>query len=346
MSSELLLDLRQVAVTFGGGIARKSPFVALEGLDLSIRSDRPEIVAIAGESGSGKTTLGRVVLGLLEPTAGRVTFEGADLWASGLVRTKPYRRAVQAVFQDPFSVFNPFYPVEHLLRGPLEAFGIARDRPAQLEFMTSALRQVGLKPEQVFGRYPHQLSGGQRQRIVVARALMLRPKLIVADEPVSMIDASLRANVLNNLAALRGEHGISIIYITHDLATARQVSDRLYVLYRGRTVEVGKAGDVIGTPKHPYTQLLMSSIPRPDPENPWPVLSGTKGEIGTSSRQACVFVDRCAHRMPECQMQPAPIETDPGRRVACHLYATVGQAAPPMSPPNPQDYKEQGSFNV
>lgn len=332
MSSELLLDLRDVSVAFGGGIGSKAPFVALENLNLSIASNRPEIVAVAGESGSGKTTLGRVVLGLLQPTAGSVAFEGADVWHSGAARTKSFRRAVQAVFQDPFSVFNPFYPVDHLLRGPLEAFGIARDRATQLELMTSALRQVGLKPDQVFGRYPHQLSGGQRQRIVVARALMLRPKLIVADEPVSMIDASLRANVLTNLAALRDEHGISIIYITHDLATARQVSDRLFVLYRGRAVEVGAASDVIGSPKHPYTQLLMSSIPRPDPENPWPALSGVKGEIGTSDRRACVFVDRCPHRMPICATQPRLMETDPGRHVACHLYAPPGDTGHESAP--------------
>lgn len=337
MSSELLLDLKDVSVAFGGGIGRKTPFVALEDLNLSIASNRPEIVAIAGESGSGKTTLGRVVLGLLRPTAGSVAFEGDDVWHSGAARTKSFRRSVQAVFQDPFSVFNPFYPVDHLLRGPLQAFGVARDRGTQLELMTNALRQVGLKPDQVFGRYPHQLSGGQRQRIVVARALMLRPKLIVADEPVSMIDASLRANVLTNLAALRDEHGISIIYITHDLATARQVSDRLFVLYRGRVVEVGGAGDVIGDPKHPYTQLLMSSIPRPDPENPWPVLGATKGEIGSSDRRACVFVDRCPHRMPVCSMQPQLIETDSGRHVACHLYSAPGDTPRAPSPLNLQD---------
>ncbi len=339
MSSELLLDLKDVSVAFGGGIGSKAPFVALENLNLSIASNRPEIVAIAGESGSGKTTLGRVVLGLLQPTAGSVAFEGADVWNSGAARTKSFRRAVQAVFQDPFSVFNPFYPVDHLLRGPLEAFGIARERATQLDLMTNALRQVGLKPDQVFGRYPHQLSGGQRQRIVVARALMLRPKLIVADEPVSMIDASLRANVLNNLAALRDEHGISIIYITHDLATARQVSDRLFVLYRGRAVEVGGAGDVIGNPRHPYTQLLMSSIPRPDPENPWPALGGTKGEIGTSNRSACVFVDRCPHQMPACATQPPLVATDTGRQVSCHLYTAQGDTRHGSAPLNLQDHE-------
>jgi oligopeptide/dipeptide ABC transporter ATP-binding protein len=232
------------------------------------------------------------------------------------------------VFQDPFSVFNPFYPVEHLLRIPLKRFGIARTRSEQDERIAMALRQVGLKPDQVIGRYPHQLSGGQRQRIVVARALMLRPRLIVADEPVSMIDASLRANVLENLRALRDDHGISILYITHDLATARQVSDRIYVLYRGRAVETGSAADVIGTPKHPYTQLLMSSIPRPNPGVPWPAETAGRGEIGKSDRTACVFIDRCQHRMPACTVQPPAYHLAGDRRVACTLYQNEGLKVP------------------
>jgi len=192
--------------------------------------------------------------------------------------------------------------------------------------MTTALRRVGLKPEQVIGRYPHQLSGGQRQRIVVARALMLRPKLIVADEPVSMIDASLRANVLENLKTLRDEHGISILYITHDLATARQVSDRLYVLYRGRAVEVGSAAAVIGEPKHPYTQLLMRSIPRPDPGTPWPAEPAHDATQPRADRQACVFINRCAFRRDACLTQPPLRPTEPGRAVACVLYQQPGAA--------------------
>ncbi len=328
MSAPDILRLDDITVTFGGGIGQKAPFVALEGLELAIPSDRPQIIAVAGESGSGKTTLGRVILGMTRPKSGTVSFEGQDIWTTGTVHSRDYLRSVQAVFQDPFSVFNPFYPVEHLLRIPLKRFGIARSRAEQDERITTALRQVGLKPDQVIGRYPHQLSGGQRQRIVVARALMLRPRLIVADEPVSMIDASLRANVLENLRALRDDHGISILYITHDLATARQVSDRIYVLYRGRAVETGSAADVIGTPKHPYTQLLMSSIPRPDPGAPWPAETVTRGEVGKSDRRACVFIDRCPHRMPVCAAQPPATQLAGGRSVACYLYQNEGPQVP------------------
>lgn len=316
-----LLRLSNVTVTFGGGgITRKPPFVALENLDLSISLDTPEIIAVAGESGSGKTTLGRVILGMTRPSQGSVEFYGKEIWKTGAVHSREYLRGVQAVFQDPFSVFNPFYPVEHLLRMPLRMFGIARTRTEQDERIRAALQQVGLKPDQVVGRYPHQLSGGQRQRIVVARALMLRPRLIVADEPVSMIDASLRANVLENLRALRDEHGISIVYITHDLATARQVSDRIFVLYRGRVVESGSASRVIGAPKHPYTNLLMSSVPRPDPNVPWSAETIEKSEGSVTERGACVFLDRCSHKMPVCSKQPLPYSLQDERHVACYLY--------------------------
>ena len=331
MPDSPLLDLRGVTVTFGGGIVRRERFVALEDLDLTIPSDRPQIIAIAGESGSGKTTLGRAVLGMTRPASGTVSFEGTDIWTSGAASTRAFRRGVQAVFQDPFSVFNPFYMVDHLLRMPLRMFGIASDRDQQTELIATALQQVGLKRDQVFGRYPHQLSGGQRQRIVVARALMLRPKLIVADEPVSMIDASSRANVLENLRTLRDEHGISILYITHDLATARQISDRLYVLYRGRAVEIGAAGDVIGQPLHPYTQLLMNSIPRPDPDFQWPAEVGAGGEIGRSDRSACIFIDRCPQRMDVCARQPPYFEREAGRKVACYLYRDAPGAPPKIT---------------
>lgn len=318
MTIEPLLDMHEVTVAFGGGFRRPS-FVALEGLNLSLPGDRPQIVAIAGESGSGKTTLGRAALGLLAPSKGSVRFQGQEIWASGLVHRKEFRRLSQAVFQDPFSVFNPFYPVEHLLRTPLARFGIETARDRQDAQIASALLKVGLRPEQVMGRYPHQLSGGQRQRIVVARALLLNPRLIVADEPVSMIDASLRANVLENLRALRDDQGISILYITHDLATARQVSDRILVLYRGRVVETGPASAVIERPRHPYTQLLMASVPRPDPDRGWPAETTSAQATDSRDRRACVFLGRCPHRVEACVGQPLTRPAAKDHLVACHL---------------------------
>lgn len=261
-----LLELIGISIVFGRGRKR---FVALDDVSITIEADRPKIITVAGESGSGKTTLGRVALGILPPDEGKVIYRGREFGSMSGQERKVFRREVQAIFQDPFSVFNPFYTIDHLLRMPLKSFGIAKTREEADGVIAEALGRVGLRPEQVLGHYPHQLSGGQRQRIVVARSLMLRPRLIVADEPVSMIDASLRANILDRLRALRDEFGISIIYITHDLATARQVSDEVHILYRGKDVESGDAAAVIGAPNHAYTRLLMSSIPRPDPDIPW-----------------------------------------------------------------------------
>jgi peptide/nickel transport system ATP-binding protein len=322
MSAPDLLDLDGVTVTFGGGI-RKAPFVALEDLSLSIPSQTPEIIAVAGESGSGKTTLGRVILGLTKPVRGRVSFDGADIWATSAVHSRSYLRNVQAVFQDPFSVFNPFYPVEHLLRAPLRMFGIAHGRAEQDERITTALRQVGLKPEQVVGRYPHQLSGGQRQRLTVARCLLLKPRLIVADEPVSMIDASLRATILDALRKLKEEHGISLIYITHDLATAYQISERMEILYRGQSVERGDATAIIQAPSHPYTQLLIDSIPVADPEQTWDneVEIPTDEAGGSGDRKGCLFRWRCPHAMDICAGDRPPFHAvGANRQSACYLY--------------------------
>ena len=264
-----LLRLDQVSVSYPSRTWKAPPFLALDSFELSIENDRPKIVAIVGESGSGKTTLARVVLGLLTPTGGRMAYAGKPITEMARSERKAFRREVQAIFQDPFSIFNPFYPVDHLLEMPLRIFRIAKTRDEEARIITAALERVGLRPEQVLGRHPHQLSGGQRQRIVVARSLMLRPRLIVADEPVSMIDASLRANVLAQIQALRDDLGISIIYITHDIATARQVSDEVFVLNRGKTVESGPAAAVISNPQHPYTRLLVGSVPRPDPDHRW-----------------------------------------------------------------------------
>jgi ABC-type oligopeptide transport system ATPase subunit len=263
-----LLSLQNVGVTYlsRGG---KPPFQALKDFNLEISEEKPSIVAIAGESGSGKTTLGRLVLGMIGRSEGRMAYRGQVPEQMSHAQRRDFRREVQAIFQDPFSVFNPFYKVDHLLHMPLKTFGIAKARAEADQMIEEALSRVGLRSDQVLGRFPHQLSGGQRQRIAVARSLMLRPKLIVADEPVSMIDASLRATILNRISALRDELGISIIYITHDLATARQVSDELYILYRGETVEHGPAEEVITAPRHSYTKLLVGSIPRPDPDHPW-----------------------------------------------------------------------------
>ena len=264
-----LLELRDVGKVFGGGLFGQKPVTALRDFSLAIAADQPTIIAIVGESGSGKTTMARLLLGLETPSSGAVLYKGRDLRRASRRERREFRRDVQAIFQDPFEVYNSFYKVDHVLTTPIAKFGLARSPEEARQLIEQALRAVGLRPEETLGRFPHQLSGGQRQRTMVARTLLLRPKVIVADEPVSMVDASLRVTVLGNLLQLKRDYGISLIYITHDLATAYQISDRIFVLHRGDVVESGDPEQVVKRPQHPYTQLLISSIPLPDPDRPW-----------------------------------------------------------------------------
>jgi len=268
--SEALLELRHVSRTFGGGgFFSQRRVVALKDFSLTVDSDVATITAIVGESGSGKTTMGRLALGLDSPSSGQVLYEGKDLQHVSRGEWREFRRGVQAILQDPFGVYNSFYTVDHVLTTPLRKFRLARSADEQQKLIQQALLAVGLDPDVTLGRYPHQLSGGQRQRVMVARTLLLRPRVIVADEPVSMIDASLRATVLANLLQLKREFGISLIYITHDLTTAYQISDRIVVLYRGEVVESGPPDQIILRPQHPYTRLLIDSIPEADPDHTW-----------------------------------------------------------------------------
>jgi ABC-type glutathione transport system ATPase component len=268
-SGSNLLELRHVGKTFGGGLFDRRRVTALEDFSLLVRDEQPTVTAVVGESGSGKTTMARLMLGLETPTGGQVLYRGRDLRRLSGATWREYRREVQAIFQDPFGVYNSFYKVDRVLARPIARFRLAGSRAEARRMMEQALRAVGLRPEDTLGRYPHQLSGGQRQRTMVARALVLRPRLIVADEPVSMIDASLRVTVLASLLQLKRRFGISLVYITHDLTTAYQISDRIVVLYRGRMVESGAPEQVVRYPEHPYTKLLISSIPQPDPARSW-----------------------------------------------------------------------------
>jgi ABC-type oligopeptide transport system ATPase subunit len=265
-----LLELQHVSRFFGGGgLFNQRKVAALNDFSLAIDGQPPTITAIVGESGSGKTTMARLLLGLETPSAGRVLYLGKDLQRLSGAEWREYRRGVQAIFQDPFDVYNSYYKVDHVLTTPLRKFRLASSKAEERHMIEQALRAVGLDPDTTLGRYPHQLSGGQRQRTMVARTLLLRPRLIVADEPVSMIDASLRATVLGNLLQLKRQFGISLIYITHDLTTAYQISDRIMVMYRGNMVEQGDPDQIVNQPQHAYTRLLISSIPDPDPDHAW-----------------------------------------------------------------------------
>lgn len=271
-AAQPLLAFDRVGKTFGGGLFSGPAKTALAPCSFHLDGDEPRIVAIVGQSGSGKTTLARIVLGFESPSCGKVRYRGEDLARMPAQAARRFRREVQAIFQDPYGSFNPFYKVDRTLAQPLIMFGLAEGRRAIYAAMEQACNAVGLKAGEILGRFPHELSGGQRQRLMVARALLLRPKLIVADEPVSMVDASLRMTILANMQQLKTEHGISVVYITHDLATAYHVADYVLVLHDGHIVEAGAANEVIEHPGHPYTRSLVDAIPWPDPDRRWPEL--------------------------------------------------------------------------
>ena len=317
------LELRNVTKLYVTGLFQRSGTLALDDFSLSIGGERPSITALAGESGSGKTTTGLLLLGFLTPTKGEVLYRGKDLRKLSRGEWRTFRREVQAIFQDPFAVYNPFYKVDHVLSVPIAKFHLADSRAERRALMEEALLGVGLRPEETLGRYPHQLSGGQRQRLIVARALLLRPRLILADEPVSMVDASLRATILESLRRLNRDFGISILYITHDLTTAYHISDDIVVLYQGSVTEAGDVDLVIKDPQHPYTQLLVDSIPWPDPELRWSEerVIAPKGEVPAEAKRGCKFANRCPSVMPMCHESPPPLfQTDGYRAAACYLY--------------------------
>lgn len=257
-----LLEFDRVTKRYGS-------VTALHPMSFKLDGETPKIISIVGQSGSGKSTMGSLMLGFNRPTEGRVLYDGADVNRMGPAAALEFRKNVQAVFQDPYACFNPFYRVDHALKFPFKRFGYAKSEAHVQTAMEEACAAVGLDPALVLRRYPHQLSGGQRQRLIVARALMLSPRLLIADEPVSMVDASLRASILKNIYDLKDRYGISILYITHDLATAYHVSDYVIVLYRGHVAEAGPPREVIGDPQHPYTQMLIEAIPWPDLNRTW-----------------------------------------------------------------------------
>lgn len=249
-----LLEVSRLTRNFGFG---KNQLTAVKEVSFSLKPG--EIVAVVGESGSGKSTLARLLLRLLPPSSGQIAFAGKD------VRTSPtadYWRQVQAVFQDPYASFNQFYTVRRVLGNALRLLNGRITVSQSEERMKEALKAVGLKGDEILGKWPHQLSGGQRQRVMIARALMLQPQLLIADEPTSALDASLRVSVLNLLQDLRRQYGMSILFITHDIGQAYYLCDRMLVMYQGELVEQGPVEEVVQGAKHPYTQRLLADVPK------------------------------------------------------------------------------------
>jgi oligopeptide/dipeptide ABC transporter ATP-binding protein len=320
---EHLLEVRNVTKVFGGGLFRRDAVVAIDDVSLALPADEPRTMTIAGESGSGKTTLALAVLGLLPPTSGKILFRGTDIQKMESAAFMKYRREVQPVFQNPYEVFNPFYRIDHVFDIVINRFRLARSKSEARRITAHALEVVRLDPDEILGRYSHQLSGGQLQRIMIARAFLLKPRLIVADEPVSMIDVSIRAIILDIMVSLKKEFGISQLYITHDLSTALQISDEILITYRGSIVERGDAEAVIQNPKHPYTQLLINSIPLPDPDRRWtkPLELVVEDEVTVVTQIGCKFYDRCPFRMRIClDARPPLYRVGQNHDAACYLY--------------------------
>ncbi len=306
----------------GGGMFRKPLHVRAVD-DVSLVIERGETLALVGESGSGKTTLGRTILRLLEPTDGEIQFDGKIITHLKDKDLKWLRRKAQMIPQDPYSSLNPTYPVNKALEEPLVIHGLG-NRQERWERILAALEDAHLTPPEFFAqKYPHMLSGGQRQRVVVARAMILDPEFVVADEPVSMLDASVKVSILRILREIQENHGVGFLHITHDLATAHHFAERIGIMYAGKLVEMGPHESVLTEPLHPYTQALIEAIPDPDPENRFrerPALPGEPPSL-VNPPVGCRFHPRCPiAKGGLCDVEePLLRELRPGHFVACHL---------------------------
>ncbi len=317
-----VLEVRGLTKHFNVGSAFSRRVVkALQ--DASFKLYPGKVTALVGESGSGKSTAARLIARLYEPTSGEILYEGGNaLAARSRGEMLRYRSQVQMIFQDPFSSLNPVHRVDYHLKRPLLLHHKARGHEIN-ERVLELLRRVALTPaEEYAGKYPHQLSGGQRQRVAIARALAVEPKVILADEPVSMLDVSIRMGILNLMVKLRDEQKLAFLYVTHDLASARYFADETMVMYAGRIVESGSSQEIIANPQHPYTQLLLSAVPDPARGLRTQEVS-IKGEVPNLARvgEGCPFAARCPHVMARCKQAMPPItRLSDQRTVRCYLF--------------------------
>jgi len=322
MSDAPILEVRDLVKHFhlgGGAFGGEAAVIkAVDGVSFTIR--RGETLGLVGESGCGKTTTGRCILQLEKPTSGQVIFEGRDLTTASDAELRKVRRRLQVIFQDPYSSLNPRMTVGQIIAEPLAVHGLVRDRAARAARVRELLGHAGLLPGMA-SRYPHELSGGQRQRVGIARALAMEPALIVCDEPVSALDVSIQAQIINLLEELQAEFGLTYLFVAHDLSVVRHISDRVAVMYLGKIVEITDRKSLYEDPQHPYTRALLSAVPIPDPA----VEAGRErivlgGEVPSPLKppSGCVFHPRCPIAIDDCRREvPALRETRADHRVAC-----------------------------
>lgn len=321
MSLLKVTDLKKYFPTYTQKLVRREgdPVKAVDGLSLSLEAG--ETLGLVGESGCGKSTAGRTLLRLLEPTGGTIEFNGRDVTTSKGEELRLLRREAQMVFQDPYGSLNPRHPIGAIIAAPFEIQGITPEGGVK-RAVQELMERVGLNPEH-YNRYPHEFSGGQRQRIGVARAIALRPKLIVCDEPVSALDVSIQAQVINLLEDIQEEQNLAYIFIAHDLSVVRHISDRVMVMYLGKMMEVADRDTLYERPMHPYTQALMSAVPVPEPRRKRERIL-LSGDLPSPQNppSGCVFRTRCPMATEHCAAEvPLPLEVEPGHIVACHYPA-------------------------
>jgi len=327
MSAEPILRVRDLTTTFrlGGSWLSGGPRSLRAVADVSFDLEACETLGVVGESGCGKSTLGRSILQLIEPTSGSVNLHGDELTKLDSEVLRQRRRDMQIIFQDPVASLNPRMTVGDIIAEPLTVFEPALNRSERQNRVREMMREVGLTPEMI-NRYPHEFSGGQAQRIGIARALIQRPRIVVCDEPVSALDVSIQAQIINLLVGLKASMDLTLIFISHDLSVVRHISDRILVLYLGRTVEMGSTSEVFTRPRHPYTQALLSSVLVPDPRiASTQTLTLLSGEVPSAVNppSGCAFRTRCPHVRDVCAHDRPPLEPYDQRMVACHFAEEI-----------------------